>query len=90
MKILVKVKNCKGTDNSKVWIDEWVNKMGRTPMQCSNVDCTCKENICGGHIVKVNGVPDAVYIVPICAKCNALSPDTTYGVYADDMILIEE
>lgn len=89
MKILVKVKNCNGTDNSKVWIDEWVNKMGRTPMQCSNVDCTCKENICGGHVIKVNGGLNNTYIVPICRSCNAIPSDEVYSVYADDMMLLE-
>ena len=89
MKIAVKVKNCEGTDNSKVWINEWKEGMKRVPKQCSNVLCNNTEDICGGHVIKVDGVLNNTYIVPICRSCNAIPPDEVYSVYADDMMLLE-
>lgn len=89
MKIAVKVRNCKGSDNSKVWIDEWVKDMNRVPKQCSNIECNKTDDICGGHVIKASGVLDNTYIVPICKSCNAIPPDEEYSVYAEDMMLLE-
>lgn len=89
MKILVSVINCEGSDNNKVWIDEWKKGMKRVPKQCSNVLCNNTEDICGGHVIMANGVLNNTYIVPICRICNSIPHDEVYSVYADDMMLLE-
>ena len=80
--MIVRVKNLHGTsdrvpsDGSSSWKEFWEKTTGKSFSSCANLDCQ-KDAELGGHVIKTDD-DMRWYIVPICAKCNAL--DNPYYV----------
>jgi hypothetical protein len=74
--ILIKDKDAWNVDGSKdavppfggSWIRHWKNKTGKNAGRCSFVSCEAEAEV-GGHIWIAGG--NAVYIAPICKRCNS-------------------
>ena len=75
----VKVKNINGTARfkepscgCKTWLEHWVQNSGYNLKDfCRRCHShVVKDELVGGHVMKVNSADKDYYIVPICRKCN--------------------
>ena len=73
--------------NCDTWKNHWIRLTGaKWPKICSNVNCSNKATD-GGHIAFADDKTGRRYIVPLCSRCNGLSPDNFYTIEAGTVVI---